>query len=758
MSFFRKQKDALAQRETSKDSIVFCTFIDGIRHYSSLANADQYAAYILSDRPGSDYANELLWTHTHSYCDLDCPLGLDELGFTQDEFITAFSALLVSSFDKHLGVTITANDCIWSCSTRVGKTSYHVKISSNAFYWPVSQRKTTMKTFWQLVDVDCLATKGFHHLSQSEDEIEQISILDLSVYSANRCFRSLNCMKVGIDQRFLPIRGEVSHSKIVNSMLSVSSEGREAFKLKSRCKLPDVKTRIHIGVLQQLATKYGAIYDSTSGSLVKLRNAGPRTCPINGEINESDHCYFLIKDHAIFLGCHNCACTGQLLKVHDLSGPAFVHYEDYFKLLPAGDYWGVCQYMKSCIKWVDRTSEPFFVTTSSLGLSCFSHRLQTSQVNFAKTLFRGYADIHLQTDDEPIKFSKVLSSLMKQREIPTYSDVLWLPYSLACPQVPKNKLNTFQGFALASVPPAEIDFESTMIFDLLKRLTGNLPEYISYLCNFLACKLQRPYIKFPICLCFINSREGSGKGTFGKFLEKLFCCGENSYISFNNLDSFTNGFNGIQARAMWICLEEVSARRGGLKAFNGMLKDKISSNTLLCEVKNKERVQVPWYASIIIFSNEFNVLSVSKHDRRLVCFQSDSSKANQKDYFTAIHRELSDLKIMRSAYDYFLKWDTTDFNYREIPQSDMKDALVGMCAPNAVKFHSWFMRQYGGRDDYDVTEEEIYSSYKTYVDNYGMQTTSNRHTVIAQLELHCKIKRTEDGIHFTDSERRLHLH
>jgi hypothetical protein len=149
---------------------------------------------------------------------------------------------------------------------------------------------------------------------------------------------------------------------------------------------------------------------------------------------------------------------------------------------------------------------------------------------------------------------------------------------------------------------------------------------------------------------------------------------------------------------------------------------------------------------------------VSKHDRRLVCFQSDSSKANQKDYFTAIHRELSDLKIMRSAYDYFLKWDTTDFNYREIPQSDMKDALVGMCAPNAVKFHSWFMRQYGGRDDYDVTEEEIYSSYKTYVDNYGMQTTSNRHTVIAQLELHCKIKRTEDGIHFTDSERRLHLH
>ena len=757
MSMFRKQKDALNQRAIAKDAIVFSTFIEGIRQYSSVADHDEYARYIMSDEPGSDYCNELLWGDTHSYCDLDCPNTLKQLGFTQEEFVQAFSALLVESFDKHLGVSITPNDCIWSCSTRVGKTSYHVKIASNAFYWPVSQRKTSMKTFWQLVNQDCLNTKGFHFYKESEDDIEQLSILDLSVYSANRCFRSLNCKKFGMDVRFLPLDGRVWHSTVVNHMLSVSSEGRNPFELKSRCKLPPRKTRIHTGVLRELAASYGASYESTEGSLVKLRNNGCRVCPIGNESNTSDHCYFVLKNHAIYFGCHNQACQGQLLKVHSLRSPDYEHYEDYFKLIPAGDFGSVCNYMKSCIKWVDRTSEPFFVTTSKLGLSCYDHRLHTNQVNFAKTLFKGYADIHLQTDDEPIKFSKVLGGLMKQRMIPTYSDVVWLPHSGNCPPVPKNKLNTFQGFALAGVPPKEIDFESTMIYDLLKRLCGNQTEYISYLCSFLGCKLQRPYIKFPICLCFINSKEGSGKGTFGSFLERLFCCGENTYVSFNNLDSFTNGFNGIQARALWICLEEVSARKGGLKAFNGMLKDKISSNTLLCEVKNKERVQVPWYASIIIFSNEFNVLSVSKNDRRLICFKSDSTKANQKDYFVGVHRELSDLGVMRAAYDYFLSYDTTGFNYREIPQSDMKDALVNLCAPNAVKFHKWFMAQYGGRESYDVSESDIYTSYRAYVDSYGMQTTSNRHTVIAQLELHCELTRTEDGIHFTDVERRLHI-
>ena len=156
MSMFRKQKDCLEQRAIAKDAIVFCTFIEGIRHYSSVADHDEYACYILSEESGSDYCNELLWSHTHSYCDLDCPHTLKALGFTQTEFVEAFSDLLVSSFDKHLGVAITPNDCIWSCSTREGKTSYHVKIASNAFYWPVSQRKTSMKTFWRLEN-----TSGF---------------------------------------------------------------------------------------------------------------------------------------------------------------------------------------------------------------------------------------------------------------------------------------------------------------------------------------------------------------------------------------------------------------------------------------------------------------------------------------------------------------------------------------------------------------------------------------------------------------------
>ena len=141
------------------------------------------------------------------------------------------------------------------------------------------------------------------------------------------------------------------------------------------------------------------------------------------------------------------------------------------------------------------------------------------------------------------------------------------------------------------------------------------------------------------------------------------------HVSFNTLDTFCNSFNGVQKHALWVVLEEVTAKLGGLKQFNGLLKDKISSTQLLLELKNKERQTIPWYGNIIIFSNEFNILTVSRHDRRLAMFQSDPSKANNKKYFTQVYKELDDLVVMRAAFQFFKGLSLGDWNYRNLPKS-----------------------------------------------------------------------------------------
>ena len=67
---YRKQAQALAQRETSNDQIVYQTFVQGARMYGTCSNADQYAQYVLHE---SRLCNELLWSHTHTFFDLDSP-------------------------------------------------------------------------------------------------------------------------------------------------------------------------------------------------------------------------------------------------------------------------------------------------------------------------------------------------------------------------------------------------------------------------------------------------------------------------------------------------------------------------------------------------------------------------------------------------------------------------------------------------------------------------------------------------------------
>ncbi len=148
--FFPKQNQCLEARATSGDEIVFQTLIQGSRRYTSLPTKDHYARFLLSGQHGADYCNELLFSDCHSFLDLDCPSTLEQLGWESEAaFIQAFNALLITCFEKHLTVSLKPNDILWSCSTRPGKTSYHIKINCE-HYWTPEQRKGDMKGEFRL--------------------------------------------------------------------------------------------------------------------------------------------------------------------------------------------------------------------------------------------------------------------------------------------------------------------------------------------------------------------------------------------------------------------------------------------------------------------------------------------------------------------------------------------------------------------------------------------------------------------------------
>ena len=764
---FQRQKLCLDQRATAKDEIVCSTFIEGVRVYLSFADKDEFARFILGSADGHDMCNELLWWHSYGYLDLDSPHTLEELGWgSQDAFVSAFNELLVHCHREHLGVELQPHNMLWSTSSREGKTSYHIKIDV-PYFWPVATRKVEMKDFFRLVDQKCRDTKGMHWFDSSGDDVTQHSLIDLSVYSPNRCFRAIGNHKPNSDVVFVPLNGRVSHSSIVSNLLTVVPEQlpvMSAFVLKSKCKVVQHIKPVSIGLLSTLASKYGAEYQSTSGSLVLLRNKGCRVCPIGHEKNTGDHCYFILKDRGatVYFGCHNAECSGKLLKVHESERTSkYIHYDDYEVLLKAEEptVADVQEYMRDVVKFVDKTTDPFFVCTSKNGVRCFDNKIVTAETNCSKTLFRGYSDICLP-GEEPIRFSKVLGGLLATRQIPTYSDAVWYPFLKKNPiALPAKKYNLFQGFALEQVPSNDIDFEKTQLYDLVVKLSGGKPEPLNYLLNFIAEKLQYPYQKKPVCLCFINSKEGTGKGSFGLMLQRLFCCGTNSFISFNSLQAFANSFNGIKSRALFICLEEITAKKNCLREYNGYLKDQISSTEIMEEIKNRERSLKPWFANIMVYSNEFNVMSCSRTDRRLAMFESISTQANSKEYFERLHKELDSIEHMKAAFDYFANRDTSSWNYRQLPGGKIKQKLTKVSERATTKFHRYLFEScLADQQTYWFTEEELYSYYKDYVELFGVSRRSDRSYVCSNFELSFDIPKDTVGTYtLQDTKRRKYL-
>lgn len=758
-----KQSDCFAKKST--DEIVVNTFIQDHRMYGSFADKDEFARFILSEQPGSDFCNELLWTDSYSYCDLDCPHTLEEMGFTEATFISEFNSILIAAHKTHLNIDLHSRDILWACSSRPQKTSYHIKILCDHF-WPIAERKNDMKDFFKFVNDVCLSTKGFHFYTENAGKVLLQSVLDLSVYSKNRCMRAVGCRKPTYDVRFIPVGGKITHSSIVQNLLTITDRSRmNAFQLKEKYKSKPVIS-LKTNVLHRLATKYNAIFQEIKGCLVILKNNGCRVCPIGGETNISDNCFFILKKNEVHFGCHNSGCCGKLIKVYEIAKPKlYNHYNDYNLLVNKKDLQkkDIEQYMLDTISFIDKPSEPHFICTNLCGVSCFKNKVYAIQASYSKSLFKGYSDITLflqKEKPEPLKFSKILSSMLQTRRLKTYNDTVWMPFHSKNPPttICPNKLNLFQGFVLEKLPCNNIVFEDTKMFDLLSKLCGNKQIPLDYLLNFIAAKLQFPMIKHPVAICFINSREGVGKGSFGTMLERIFACGSNSYVSFNSLESFANSFNGIQTRALFITLEEVTAKRNNLREFNGLLKDKISSTIILEEIKNRERSLRPWYASIIVFSNEFNVMSCSKTDRRLVMFESDAGHANKKTYFTELYKELEDMTFLKCAFDYFSNRNISEWNYRTFPPSKLKEKLQQCSEKHVTKFHRYlFQERISGQTVYTFTAEHLYDIYREFCELYGVQKKADRCYVCSNLELYVPMIKHDQSYTLQDSERRKYL-
>ena len=352
-------------------------------------------------------------------------------------------------------------------------------------------------------------------------------------------------------------------------------------------------------------------------------------------------------------------------------------------------------------------------------------------------------------------FSKVLRDMVATRNIPVFENTVWIPKTRTSKYQPENvksKFNLFSGFALDSddlgLHLTDVNFRETKVFELITRLVDYDEECLEFLLNFIALRVQKPFFKTPLILTWCASKKGCGKGTFKLFLQKLFSCNSQILISMNRINQFVSNFNAELETCLFLVLEEVTAnKKNSLKEFSGLLKDIASMTELLLEKKGIDRKVVPFYGNILVFSNELFVVQVTADNRRVVCFQANNEKCNDKAFFSEVYKELDDLKIMKAAWDFFLTRDVDNWNYTKLPETELLKRIQ-RCSENVnVKFARWFFKL-RGYSDIVITETEIYSYWCEFCNETGIPNKRDCMFVASSFENVLPCTRMDDSYSF----------
>ncbi len=480
-------------------------------------------------------------------------------------------------------------------------------------------------------------------------------------------------------------------------------------------------------LLDRLASEYGSKVHKVSGCLVQLRNVGTRKCPIGLEENETDNSFMIRKNGCLYLGCHNEACQGKLHMIHQFSS-TFQYYEDYQKLLQMPQEERtlalIHEYLRSSVVFCDVPGNPYFCTTRQVPCKYFPE-LMTREVLKTGKLFSGNANIKVRgASGDNISFSDELTRISHNRALTVKTGSVWVPHLKDGdqPNLQKDKYNTFSGFSLEQDIETQVSFPETAIYELLQRLTNLDIESMNYFCSFVSAKLKRPFYKAPISLCWVNTKQGCGKGTLKRFLEVLFSCNADVMISYSKMSQFTSQFNSEIQKALWMCLEEMSCRdKNSLREFSGLLKDVTSQETCTLELKGQDRTVCDVYANVIIFSNSLRVLNVSRDCRRICCFEVNNDKTNDKEFFDKIHTEITDLKVMKAAFDWFLNRDTSKFDFRKYPKTKLLERLKNCSDDLDHKFVQFLFKDYfQGRSEYSFNAHGLYQAWQEFVESRGL--------------------------------------
>ena len=264
--------------------------------------------------------------------------------------------------------------------------------------------------------------------------------------------------------------------------------------------------------------------------------------------------------------------------------------------------------------------------------------------------------------------------------------------------------------------------ELSIILNHIRVLCDNDEEVFVYMCKWIGQMLKHPEIKSGICPTFI-SKEGAGKGSLLALLGKMMGNDKILETTQPSRDVWGN-FNGPMANSFLVNLNELSKLE--TMQSEGRIKGLITDPQLTINNKGVNQFKITSYHRFLITTNNEDPVITRKDDRRNLIIRSSDEKIGNKEYFTELHKCISDKDVVKTCYEYFIGLDGLDmFHKLKIPtveyQQDMQE--VSMCP--IEKWLKDFVFNHRMSKKVDLNGKESFDLFLTWCEDHRIDYKIN---------------------------------
>ena len=235
--------------------------------------------------------------------------------------------------------------------------------------------------------------------------------------------------------------------------------------------------------------------------------------------------------------------------------------------------------------------------------------------------------IELKTKDGS-KFAKLGTAWL---EHPKRRDYLGLRLYPGRDRVVDGYLNLWEGFGVKPAPGNWL----LMAHHIEQIMADGCEKSSEYIIKWLAWAVQNPDKMAEAAIVF-KGGEGTGKGTLGYYIRKMF--GQHGFMA-NSNRQITGNFNLHLRDTCFLFADEAIAP--GDRHAESVLKSMITESELPIEGKGLNIIRVPNYLHIMMASNEDWVVPAGMDGRRFAVFQLSSKQQKNLSYFAALRAQMN---------------------------------------------------------------------------------------------------------------------